>query len=288
MAAERGRGDSIILSLVADFALQSSAFDHGGPIPRRHNCEGEHLSPPLAWSGAPEGTRSLALVVDDPDARAGTFTHWLAWALDPGATGLGEGEAAPVEGHNDFGTNGYRGPCSPPATAATATASASTARLRSLSAARLRQERPATLPRCASEAGLTALRRSGVRRRSAARRSGLDRRRSPRLLRRRPLRRMAVARGRQRLGRPRDRAEREPVTHSPCVVDQVRCARPRQLPAQPAGVGVDGARLPDYAALSLDAATDQQNLLALRGKDPRPALRTLSEREGPQLCEYGP
>jgi Phosphatidylethanolamine-binding protein len=83
MAAERGRGDSIILFLVADFALQSSAFDHGGPIPRRHNCEGEHLSPPLAWSGAPEGTRSLALVVDDPDAPAGTLTHWLAWALDP-------------------------------------------------------------------------------------------------------------------------------------------------------------------------------------------------------------
>ena len=78
MAAERGRGDSIILSLVADSALQSSAFDHGGPIPRRHNCEGEHLSPPLAWSGAPEGTRSLALVVDDPDAPAGTFTHCLA------------------------------------------------------------------------------------------------------------------------------------------------------------------------------------------------------------------
>jgi Raf kinase inhibitor-like YbhB/YbcL family protein len=114
MATERGRGDSIILSRVADFALQSSAFDHGGPIPRRHSCEGEDRSPPLSWSGAPEGTRSLALVVDDPDAPAGTFTHWLGWALDPGATGLGEGEAAAVEGRNDFGTNGYRGPCPPP------------------------------------------------------------------------------------------------------------------------------------------------------------------------------
>jgi Raf kinase inhibitor-like YbhB/YbcL family protein len=113
MATERGRGDSIILSWVADFVLQSSAFDRGGPIPRRHSCEGEDLSPPLSWSGAPEGTRSLALVVDDPDAPAGTFTHWLAWALDPGATGLDEGEAAPVEGRNDFGTSGYRGPCPP-------------------------------------------------------------------------------------------------------------------------------------------------------------------------------
>jgi len=118
LGTDRGDGtwawNSIILSWVAGFALQSSAFDHGGPIPRRHGCEGEDLSPPLSWSGPPESTRSLALVVDDPDAPAGTFTHWLAWALDPGAEGLGVGEAAPVEGRNDFGTSGYRGPCPPP------------------------------------------------------------------------------------------------------------------------------------------------------------------------------
>jgi Raf kinase inhibitor-like YbhB/YbcL family protein len=114
VATERGRGDSIILSWVADFALQSSAFEPGRSIPRRHSCEGEDLSPPLSWSGAPEGTRSLALVVDDPDAPAGTFTHWLGWALNPAAQGLDEGEAAPVEGRNDFGTSGYRGPCPPP------------------------------------------------------------------------------------------------------------------------------------------------------------------------------
>jgi Raf kinase inhibitor-like YbhB/YbcL family protein len=100
--------------VVAEFALQSSGFEHGAPIPRRNSCEGEDLSPPLSWSGAPDGTRSLALVVDDPDAPAGTFTHWLGWGLDPGAQGLGEGEAAPVEGRNDFGTSGYRGPCPPP------------------------------------------------------------------------------------------------------------------------------------------------------------------------------
>jgi Raf kinase inhibitor-like YbhB/YbcL family protein len=99
---------------VVDFALQSTAFDHGGPIPRRHSCEGEDLSPPLSWSGVPDGTRSLALVVDDPDAPAWTFTHWLGWGLNPGAQGLGEGEAAPVAGRNDFGTSGYRGPCPPP------------------------------------------------------------------------------------------------------------------------------------------------------------------------------
>ena len=99
---------------MAEFAVQSSAFEYGRPIPRRHSCEGEDLSPPLSWSGLREGTRSLALVVDDPDAPGGTFTHWLGWALDPGAEGLGEGEAAPVEGRNDFDTSGYRGPCPPP------------------------------------------------------------------------------------------------------------------------------------------------------------------------------
>jgi Raf kinase inhibitor-like YbhB/YbcL family protein len=99
---------------VAEFSLQSTSFKDGEQIPQRNSCEGEDLSPPLTWSRAPEGTRSLALVVDDSDAPAGTFTHWLGWGLDPGAQGLGEGEGAPVEGHNDFGTSGYRGPCPPP------------------------------------------------------------------------------------------------------------------------------------------------------------------------------
>ena len=55
----------------------------------------------------------MALVVDDPDAPVGTFTHWLAWGIDPGADGLGEGQAAPREGRNGFGTLGYAGPCPP-------------------------------------------------------------------------------------------------------------------------------------------------------------------------------
>jgi hypothetical protein len=99
---------------MGEFALESSAFENAQAIPSRHSCEGEDLSPPLRWSNVPEGTRSLALVVDDPDAPDGVFTHWIAWGLDPGADGLGEGEAAPGEGQNDFGTTGYRGPCPPP------------------------------------------------------------------------------------------------------------------------------------------------------------------------------
>jgi Raf kinase inhibitor-like YbhB/YbcL family protein len=99
---------------MAEFALESSAFGNAQAIPNRHSCEGEDLSPPLRWSNAPGGARSLALVVDDPDAPGGVFTHWLAWGLDPDAAGLGEGEPAPREGQNDFGTRGYRGPCPPP------------------------------------------------------------------------------------------------------------------------------------------------------------------------------
>jgi Raf kinase inhibitor-like YbhB/YbcL family protein len=99
---------------MADFSLTSPAFEQGGVIPRRHTCEGEDLSPPLAWSSTPEGTRSLALVVDDPDAPGRTFVHWLAWGLPPDSAELTEGEAAPTEGVNDFGSTGYRGPCPPP------------------------------------------------------------------------------------------------------------------------------------------------------------------------------
>ena len=99
---------------MAEFALTSDAFGPDEPIPERHTCEGDDLSPPLSWANLPAGTRSLALVVEDPDAPRGTFTHWLAWGLDPEPGGLPEGASAPIEGRNDFGTTGYRGPCPPP------------------------------------------------------------------------------------------------------------------------------------------------------------------------------
>jgi Raf kinase inhibitor-like YbhB/YbcL family protein len=93
--------------------LISAAFATGQPIPRRHSCEGEDLSPPLAWSGVPADAVSLALIVDDPDAPVGTFTHWLAWGISPHVGGLAEGQRAPREGRNDFREVGYRGPCPP-------------------------------------------------------------------------------------------------------------------------------------------------------------------------------
>jgi Raf kinase inhibitor-like YbhB/YbcL family protein len=98
---------------VTEFTLTSEAFVHGDEIPRRHTCEGEDVSPALSWSDPPAETRALALIVDDPDAPRGTFTHWVAWNIDPMASGLGEGESAPAEGRNDFGTAGWSGPCPP-------------------------------------------------------------------------------------------------------------------------------------------------------------------------------
>src|SRR4029453_956975 len=100
--------------LLPEFARESTPLEHAQAIPSRHSCEGEDVSPPLRWSNAPEGTRSLALVVDDPAAPGGVFTHWLVWGLDPAGGELGEGESVPSEGRNDFGRTGYRGPCPPP------------------------------------------------------------------------------------------------------------------------------------------------------------------------------
>lgn len=94
-------------------ALTSSDFEAGAVIPVRHTCDGDDASPALAWSGLPAGTASLALEVDDPDAPGGTFTHWLAWGLDPSSGALPGGTPAPTEGRNGFGGTGYRGPCPP-------------------------------------------------------------------------------------------------------------------------------------------------------------------------------
>jgi Raf kinase inhibitor-like YbhB/YbcL family protein len=101
--------------------LTSPAFNDGGTIPTKFTCDGADLSPPLAWSGVPEGAKSLALICDDPDAPMGTWVHWVLYGLPTGATSLPEGvptEAAAkgfgVQGRNDFKRTGYGGPCPPP------------------------------------------------------------------------------------------------------------------------------------------------------------------------------
>jgi Raf kinase inhibitor-like YbhB/YbcL family protein len=95
-------------------SLKSESFEHGDRIPARHAFEGENVSPALTWSALPDATRSIAVTCEDPDAPSGTFVHWLGWGIKPGAERLGEGEAAPQEGQNDFGGLGYGGPKPPP------------------------------------------------------------------------------------------------------------------------------------------------------------------------------
>lgn len=104
--------------------LTSSAFADGGGIPVRYTCDGDNVSPPLAWSSLPEGTRSLALVVDDPDvpdpkAPKITWIHWVVYNIPPESAGLVE-SASPgnlprgaVEGRNSWKRMGYGGPCPP-------------------------------------------------------------------------------------------------------------------------------------------------------------------------------
>lgn len=100
--------------------LTSSAFVHEDFIPARHACDGDDLSPPLAFSGIPQGTASLALVCDDPDAPAGVWDHFILFNLSPATPGLPEGlPATPsypdgsLSGRNTWGRLGYGGPCPP-------------------------------------------------------------------------------------------------------------------------------------------------------------------------------
>jgi len=102
--------------------LRSSAFTHNGSIPGQYTCDGDDRSPPLEWNGVPPQTKSLALIVDDPDAPDPeapkmTYVHWVLYDLPPSATGLAEGVTSlpdgAREGTNDWKRTGYGGPCPP-------------------------------------------------------------------------------------------------------------------------------------------------------------------------------
>lgn len=101
--------------------LTSTAFEDGAPIPIDYTCDGNDHSPPLRWSDAPAGTRSFALIMHDPDAPRGDFTHWVLFnvpadsqKIPEGAGAGGAGQGAGEPGTNDFGKLGYGGPCPPP------------------------------------------------------------------------------------------------------------------------------------------------------------------------------
>jgi Raf kinase inhibitor-like YbhB/YbcL family protein len=102
--------------------ITSSAFGQHQAIPKKYTCDGEDLSPPLAWSGVPTGAKSLVLIVDDPDAPdpvhpTMTWVHWVLYNIPPSASGLAEGvrklPAGTLEGINDWKRTGYGGPCPP-------------------------------------------------------------------------------------------------------------------------------------------------------------------------------
>lgn len=99
--------------------LTSPAFGQGEHIPNPYTCEGDDTSPPLQWTGTPEGTRGFLLVCDDPDAPSGVFHHWAAYDIPPDWTELAAGYGCESladgfrEAVNDFGKPGYRGPCPP-------------------------------------------------------------------------------------------------------------------------------------------------------------------------------
>ena len=100
--------------------IQSPAFTAAQPIPQKFTCDGADQSPALTWSEAPQGTKSFALIADDPDAPAGTWVHWVIFNLPASTHGLPESvpksdsAAGGVQGRNDFGNIGYGGPCPPP------------------------------------------------------------------------------------------------------------------------------------------------------------------------------
>lgn len=96
--------------------LVIAAFSNGAVIPQLHTCDGADLSPTIEWHGEPSGTRSYALIVDDPDAPAGTWNHWLLWDIPTSVQAIAQGfrhGRVGVSGKNDFGKLGYGGPCPP-------------------------------------------------------------------------------------------------------------------------------------------------------------------------------
>ena len=107
--------------VVGELTLVAATFKSDEPIPARHTCDGADLSPALSWTTVPRGTRSLALVAEDPDAPGGVFTHWVSYNIPPDIRAVPEGvprterpDVGGLQGLNDFRRIGYNGPCPPP------------------------------------------------------------------------------------------------------------------------------------------------------------------------------
>jgi Raf kinase inhibitor-like YbhB/YbcL family protein len=120
LVASRWHADSAPPTEAA-MQVNSKSISSGGEFPKRETCDGADSSPQLSWSGAPPHARSFALILDDPDAPSGTFTHWVVWNIPAAARELPENLPKSAQtpegarqGRNDFGNTGYAGPCPPP------------------------------------------------------------------------------------------------------------------------------------------------------------------------------
>jgi len=116
LMAENRRKEGTAMKLT----VTSTAFPEGGKIPAKYTCDGANISPPLSWTKGPEGTKSYALIADDPDAPMGTWVHWVMYNVPVSVTSLPENvpkseklKEGSVQGTNDFKRDGYGGPCPP-------------------------------------------------------------------------------------------------------------------------------------------------------------------------------
>src|SRR5260221_3542145 len=113
-AANKANGGSAVENAtIAKLSLTSDAFRDGQPIPSQYTCDGAGQTPELHWGEPMAGTKSFALVIDDPDAPSGTFRHWGVYDIPASARSIGSGQRIGTEVNNDFGKPGYGGPCPP-------------------------------------------------------------------------------------------------------------------------------------------------------------------------------
>ena len=112
-ANQASGGTTVENPTLTKLELRSDAFQNGQPIPVQYTCDGADQTPALSWGQPPQGTKSFALVIDDPDAPSGTFRHWGVFDIPASARAIGGGERVGTEVTNDFGKPGYGGPCPP-------------------------------------------------------------------------------------------------------------------------------------------------------------------------------
>jgi Raf kinase inhibitor-like YbhB/YbcL family protein len=112
-ATNETNGGSAVDTTLTKLTLTSDAFQDGQPIPTQYTCDGANRSPALSWGDPPQGTKSFALVVNDPDAPSGTYRHWGVFDIPASARTIDGGQRVGTEATNDFGKPGYGGPCPP-------------------------------------------------------------------------------------------------------------------------------------------------------------------------------